>query len=477
MAGHDRAQSSTSSKKRKHTEEERAERKKAKKQKHLEVEDSTEVLAGPENTETSKRKEKRKQAPDDEVFAPVAIQQDAQVDLELSDMEDAVAPVAEGLPAVSKRKKKRRSIAEGQPPSPKLATTEQEDIELPDADDETFTSSPPFMKSSIPAAQPTPPSDVTENSPFHTARASLYVPCPAISLSTALPSLISTHLTPLLLTYYPPLDGIILSISDVNISSKASTEPGKPLELPTSSPNSPQLALCADEGGVSFTWLSFTATTFRPGPSSTLSGYINVASEGFIGLVLYNYFQVGIAKNRIPPGWKWSAPGSSRASKKQPKKGRIRDAESEESSQVEPQSGSTAAIPDSQATATQDTDGRRDTALHLQNTGYWTKADGAILKDTDLLSFRVVDCDIVPSSARNSDRLALQIEGTLLDEEDEERILAEERAKFERAQNKAHARANSLGSRHQANVMSGGLGMPSREGSAAAAVQRHRVAY
>jgi DNA-directed RNA polymerase I subunit RPA43 len=483
MVGRDGTLTPTSSRKRKHTDEEQAQRKKLKKQKHLEVENSSEVVAHHEIRSATENKKRRRKGQDAGVHELPVAQQEAHRGVELPALqENAVALATEETPVIRKKGKKRKAIAEAG-----HAATEQEDIELPDAEDEALTS-PQVTKSTVSTLQPTPPSESIENSPFYTTRVSLYVPCPAISLNTTLPSLISTHLTPLLLTYYAPLNGILLSITDASISSAAANSPGQPLLLPPLPPlpNQPQLALCADEAGVSFTWLTVTATTFNPAPNSTLSGYINVASEGFIGLILYNYFQVGIPKTRIPRGWKWTAPGGpadsgsgTSSSKKQSKKGRIRDAESEESSQ---QNGSTTAIPDSQTDATHhDTDANHDadsTATILQNTGYWTRTDGSIVSDSSPLSFRVVDCEIVPSSTRgNADKSALQIEGTLLDEEEENRIVEEERAKFERAQDKAHGRARSPGARNQANMMSGGLGVLSREGSVAAAGLRHRVRY
>ena len=73
--------------------------------------------------------------------------------------------------------------------------------------------------------------------------------------------------------------------------------------------------------------------------------------------------------------------------------------------------------------------------------------------------------------------MTLHIDGTLLSEEEEEKVLQEERTKFERAQNKTRNWTNSPGSGDQANMMSGGLGIPSHEGSVALSLQKHRVAY
>jgi DNA-directed RNA polymerase I subunit RPA43 len=469
MAKQDQEQA-PSSKKRKHTDEERAERKKKKKQKHAPIE--AEVAEVEDSPTVNKTKENKKGA-DVESVPPTSAQQEGGSDIELPDVEqDSEIPATGETPVILKKRRKRKDLdTSNKVASPAPETTEKEDIELPDTsadmNGDTFAT-PPLLTNGIGStSQPTLPSDSIENTPFRTTRASLYVPCPAISLSTALPSLISTHLTPLLLTYYGPVSGVVLSITDVSVSSHAASEAGKPLQLQQHlSSTSTQYALCADDFGVSFTWLTGTFTSFRPTLNTTLSGYINIASEGFIGLVLYNYFQVGIAKSRIPRSWRWTAPGGPKPSKKQPKKGRIRDSESVETENTQT---SLTTIPNSQGTLPPS-----QTSPSSTSTGHWTKADGTLLKESDLIEFRVVDIDVVPQNARDSARLGLQIEGTLLAEEEETKLLEEEKTKFEQAQNKAYGRTDSPGLKDEANMMSGGLG---REGSAATQTQRHRVAY
>lgn len=463
MARQDQEQEK-SSKKRKHSDEERAERKKKKKLKHAPVE--VDVAEAEALCAVSKKKEKTKAAEEASV-QPMAQQDDG--DIELVDVEqDTEIPATEEIPTTPKKRRKQKDKATNpRVASPAPKTAEQEHSELPDVSvdlhEDGFGTPQPFTKVISSTAQPVLPSDLIENTPFHTVRASLYVPCPAISLSTALPSLISTHLTPLLLTYYAPFSGIVLSITDVSISNHAAASAGEPLKIAQTPATGTQYALCADDGGVSFTWLTGTFTTFQPTLNTTLAGYINVASEGFIGLVLYNYFQVGIARSRIPKSWSWTAPGGPKASRKQPKKGRIRDSES-----VNVDNGMQASlttIPDSQA-SDKPTWSQSSTGT---STGHWTRPDGTPINDSDLIHFRVVDIDTVPSNARDSTRLGLQIEGTLLDEDEEASLLAEERIKFDRAQNKANGRKDSS----QMHMTSGGLG---REGSVVHG-QRHRVAY
>ncbi len=104
--------------------------------------------------------------------------------------------------SISKTRSQPHNINVQSPPSsPPVPAT------LPDSDhDISITDAPP----------------ITKDSPFHSATISLYLPIPPIALSqiTALPSLLTTHLTPLLLSYYPPLRGIVLAISNPILSSR-----------------------------------------------------------------------------------------------------------------------------------------------------------------------------------------------------------------------------------------------------------------
>jgi DNA-directed RNA polymerase I subunit RPA43 len=302
---------------------------------------------------------------------------------------------------------------------------------------------------------PSPPAlDDTTPSPFHSVCLSLYVSLSAISLSpaTALASLQAEHLSPLLLTYYPPARGIVLAFTDTVLSSTR-TQPSNPLPGSASSqPSTSILANCADEYGVSYLWLTTTFLVFRPAPAQNLSGWINVCSDGFVGLLSYNYFQTGVARNRIPKDWRWVGPGGDptqarkRSIRGKAKKVRIRSSDSED---VDMDADNTqATLVDPEDWAEDDYDG----------TGYFVTADGSRVKGT--LQFRVVDADVVPGHHR--DMWTLQIEGTLLNPDDEAAVVEEERAQAEKL--KARGKPAEQGASITADIamMSGGLGAEDR---------------
>ncbi|EXJ70678.1 uncharacterized protein A1O5_05668 [Cladophialophora psammophila CBS 110553] len=305
---------------------------------------------------------------------------------------------------------------------------------------------------------------------FYSTRLSLYLSIPAVSLEASSSSVLAVHLAPLLLTYFPPAQGIVLGFSDPVLSAKPDSDINLPLLPPQNGEMEPQaevLAVTADELGVCWVWLTATFLVFRPERGDELYGWTNVTSEGFVGLVSYNYFQTAIGKARIPAEWKWNGPSREQVQKnrKKGRKGRLRDEkgldDGEEHSTLE--------------TATTTVETPSSQALLAEGGGYFADASGT--KITSTLKFRVANTEIVPAHDRH--KWSLQIDGTLLDDEAERKVLEEERAKFERAQESG--RLKSPG--EEMVVMSGALRRsPSREGSVGSRISghtpaRHRVTY
>ncbi len=63
-------------------------------------------------------------------------------------------------------------------------------------------------------------------SPFHIQTSSIYLPLAPISQRQPLEGMCAEHLSPLILTYYPPLGGVILSYSNVRISEQPFDDDG-----------------------------------------------------------------------------------------------------------------------------------------------------------------------------------------------------------------------------------------------------------
>ncbi|KAK5047434.1 hypothetical protein LTR84_006530 [Exophiala bonariae] len=251
---------------------------------------------------------------------------------------------------------------------------------------------------------------------FYSTRISLYISIPAIGLETAGSSVLATHIAPLLLTYFPPAKGIVLGFSDPILSAK----PGSTMNIPLTGPHSADvqeegeiLARTSDELGVSWAWLTVTLLVFRPERGDPLHGWTNVSSEGFVGLVSYNYFQTAVGSSRIPADWKWNGPTREdmRNHRKKGRKGRLGGDDGN----------------------SQDQTGQADEPSYAEvenDLGTFTHQDGTKVDGT--LHFRVVDTEVVPAHDRH--KWSLQIDGTLLDDEAEEHALSEDRAKFERTQ-------------------------------------------
>ncbi|KAJ9301291.1 hypothetical protein DTO271G3_1426 [Paecilomyces variotii] len=260
------------------------------------------------------------------------------------------------------------------------------------------------------------------DSPFNLVTSTLYLPLSPISISPthALASLLAEHLSPLLLTYYPPLKGIILAYSNASISSKP------PTSNPAKDSDNPQpltLATTANEYGVLYVYLTATFLVFRPQRGQVLEGWVNVQSEGFLGAVVYNLFSVGIERRRLPADWKWIPPGEeddSADAKKSAATSGENSGDEEDSFDPEKEHFTPVRLPLGVETQDkgQDMDAEDSTA-----TGYFQSASGHRVRGT--IRFRVRDIDVIPSADR--ERGFISIEGTMLSPEEEEKLAADER--------------------------------------------------
>ncbi|KAJ5895570.1 hypothetical protein N7495_007261 [Penicillium taxi] len=271
------------------------------------------------------------------------------------------------------------------------------------------------IKASAPATNEHP------NSPFSLATATLYLPLSPISISPthALASLLAEHLSPMLLTYYPPLKGVVMAYSNASISSHP------PSKNPKSADQNPQpltLAKSADEYGVLYVYLTATFLVFRPQRGQNLQGWVNVQSEGFLGAVVFNLFSVGIERKRLPKNWTWVPPGDDGPA--------VEESAGKDIATTDDESGNSLTPPGFNAEKEQfqpaslaadeiDLEGEEEEEA---STGRFHSVSGHHVRG--IVHFRVVDVDVIPGSER--DRGFLSIEGTMLSLEDEEKLVQAE---------------------------------------------------
>ncbi|KAJ5605136.1 hypothetical protein N7510_010290 [Penicillium lagena] len=263
------------------------------------------------------------------------------------------------------------------------------------------------------------PESADPESPFALTTATLYLPLAPISISPthALASLLAEHLSPLLLTYYPPLKGIILAYSNASIASKPPNSAARSSADPNPQPLT--LATTADEYGVLYVYLTATFLVFHPQRGQTLDGWVNVQSEGFMGAVVLNLFSVGIERKRLPTNWTWVPPGEEGGSKA------IRSAEATDDESSDHENGFDPAKEHFQpaTVAAEEIPLDGDDEDDESATGYFQSVSGHRVHGS--VKFRVVDIDVIPGSDR--DRGFMSIEGTMLSAEEEEKLVEAER--------------------------------------------------
>ncbi|KAK5171026.1 uncharacterized protein LTR77_004170 [Saxophila tyrrhenica] len=142
-----------------------------------------------------------------------------------------------------------------------------------------------------------------QHSPFTTQTTSLYLPLSPAAHAFPLRGLCAEHISPLLLTYYPPLNGVVLSYSNARISE----HPAQAIANHSTQRKESEhvLAKSLDEYAPSFLWLTADFLLFKPARGTWMEGWVNLVNEEYIGLVCYNYFNAVIAREKMPEGWRW----------------------------------------------------------------------------------------------------------------------------------------------------------------------------
>lgn len=158
-------------------------------------------------------------------------------------------------------------------------------------------------KSDKPAANteaaPGPSNPSHENSAFQIQTYSLYLPLAPVSQKFPLEGLCAEHLSPLVLTYYPPFAAVILAYTNPRFSERAFGNDG----------TNGALLKNTDEYAVSWAWVTAEFLLFKTDKGTELEGYVNFQNEGHLGLVCWNMFNASIDRSRLPADWKWVSVG------------------------------------------------------------------------------------------------------------------------------------------------------------------------
>ncbi|KAK5109417.1 hypothetical protein LTR62_007083 [Meristemomyces frigidus] len=264
----------------------------------------------------------------------------------------AAAEVVEAKSAKKKRKPKDDQ-GHGYSPKPTLATPSSSKVRPPAnaADDNESDESSTLFDDKL----------LQQHSPFVQETHSLYLALSPCANAFPLEGLIAEHISPLLLTYYPPIKGVVLKYSNPRMSEHPDHE---------STNEEAVLSKAIDEYAVTFVWLTLDFLLLRPSRGTYLEGYVNLQNQSLLGLMCYNYFSAAIEFSRLPTDWIWKE------------------------------------------------DGEQDNGYARQRGGYWTnrygeKMDGRVV-------FRVRDFDASGSGDQGVG--SISIAGTLLSAKDDARL-------------------------------------------------------
>ena len=232
-------------------------------------------------------------------------------------------------------------------------------------------------------------------SPFYQQTSSFYLPLPPISQKHALQGICAEHISPLILTYYPPFHGVIISYSNARLSTDSQTEISEPA-----------YARAIDEYASSFVWLTADFVIFKPRQGSVIEGYVNLQGESTIGLLCLNFFNASIERKRLPKEWKWVPGGIGVLGKRKLK------------------NATTDTISDSDGAEADEDDMAGQDLEDVE--GYFQDQAGKRVEG--LLRFRVKNVDTSKSIDRETGFVS--IEGTMLNEGDETEMQEQERIRI-----------------------------------------------
>ncbi|KAF2255996.1 hypothetical protein BU26DRAFT_598798 [Trematosphaeria pertusa] len=176
---------------------------------------------------------------------------------------------------------------------------------------------------------------------LHIERISLYVPLPPASLNSPLPAICASVFSPLLLTYYPAVKGVVLAYEDVQLSDeppRASTSTSTSTQQAKSSSSRKSrhhhaaaahqdatasedsddnllLLQQIDEYASPFLWATASLLVFRPAPHAWIPCVLTHASASHVTLAHLNTFPISILHASLPASWTWHQEAANRNKK------------------------------------------------------------------------------------------------------------------------------------------------------------------
>ncbi|KAF5096477.1 hypothetical protein D0Z00_002767 [Geotrichum galactomycetum] len=130
---------------------------------------------------------------------------------------------------------------------------------------------------------------------FHKVSTTIYVSLAPVYTQNPTAGIKSQHLDPLLMTYFPSVDGVVLSYSNLRLLGKdedLSVQPGEAV-----------MAKVMYDSPFSYLWIAVDFLVWRPQAGDKVEGWVNLQSPSHIGLLIHDTFNASIKRDAIPSDW------------------------------------------------------------------------------------------------------------------------------------------------------------------------------
>lgn len=130
---------------------------------------------------------------------------------------------------------------------------------------------------------------------FHKYSTALYVSLAPCHLNNPINGIKAQHLDPLVMTYFPKAQGVILSYSNIQLSGDNSAKDTEDNEI--------TIAQIEGSSPFTFMWISVDFLVWKPQIGDVLEGYIYMQTASHLGLLIHDTFNASIKKYNIPNDW------------------------------------------------------------------------------------------------------------------------------------------------------------------------------
>lgn len=132
---------------------------------------------------------------------------------------------------------------------------------------------------------------------FRVARTKMYVSLAPCHITNPINGIKEQHLDPLIMTYFPKAQGVVLSYSSITVN--------KSHESTDSNDEPITLAKVTESSPFTFMWITVDLLIWRPQIGDMLEGYIYMQTASHIGLLIHDTFNASIKMRNIPQDWQF----------------------------------------------------------------------------------------------------------------------------------------------------------------------------